>query len=245
MISVSEFKTVQKTLAEIKKKRLANVYIDKYVDDQTVHKFGKKKIRKDLKSYIKYLTKLDGVKPQAMVAFVSHMASKDQASPEPSFTVQYLDNLGDYSQRLALDLTPMKKTLGVLVAPTWRTQHYLYELLADLLNEITFTGWHQEELQKRTDSLEKAIKECEEDSDSMKSYTMDELYDELGIDRSEFDEFDSYEYRLNRQMQVISNKIWKHSFDKESRKVKRLVDRDDFVQNVWNQNKKKSDNHDN
>ena len=67
---MSEFKTVQETLTEIKKKRLANVYIDKYVDDQTVHKFGKKKIRKDLKSYIKYLTKLDGVKPQAMVAFV-------------------------------------------------------------------------------------------------------------------------------------------------------------------------------
>ena len=211
--------TVQQTLAQIKHKKLINIYIEEYVSDVDVQRVGRKKIKKQLKHYLKWLQK-QPVKKGNMVAFVSHMM-KDEFlfSPRPDFQVQNVDELGDASKRLGLEFTSVNETLGIKIAPTWKTQHYLYELLADLMNEMTFFGWHQEDLADEQEKLEQSAKEAENGD----VISADEFFKHLGFDRMKEDHFDSYEYQTAKRLMLEKNRVWLHSFKKEAQKVKLML----------------------
>lgn len=211
--------TVQQTLAQVKHKKLINIYIEEYVPDVDVQRVGRKKIKKQLKHYLKWLQK-QPVKKGNMVAFVSHMM-KDEFlfSPRPDFQVQNVDELGDVSKRLGLEFTSVNETLGIKIVPTWKTQHYLYELLADLMNEMTFFGWHQEDLADEQEKLEQSAKEAENGN----VISADEFFKQLGFDRTKEDHFDSYEYQMAKRLMLEKNRAWLHSFKKEAQKVKLML----------------------
>lgn len=211
--------TVQQALAHVKHKKLINTYVEEYVPDVDVQRIGRKKIKKQLKHYLKWLQK-QPVKEGNMVAFVSHMM-KDEFlfSPRPDFQVQNVDELGDTSKRLGLEFTSVNETLGIKIAPTWKTQHYLYELLADLMNEMTFFGWHQEDLADEREKLEQSAKEAENDD----VISADKFFKQLGFDRTKEDHFDSYEYQTAKRLLLEKNKVWLHSFMKEAQKVKLML----------------------
>lgn len=211
--------TVQQALAQVKHKKLINTYIEEYVPDIDVQRVGRKKIKKQLKHYLKWLQK-QPVKKSKMVAFVSHMM-KDEFlfSPRPDFQVQNVDELGDASKRLGLEFTSINETLGIKIVPTWNTQHYLYELLAELMNEMTFFGWHQENLADEQKTLEQSAKEAE-NGDVIGA---DEFFKQLGFDRTKEDHFDSYEYQMVKRLMLEKHRVWLHSFEKEARKVKLML----------------------
>lgn len=216
--------TMQDALSQVSRKRLIKTYIEHYVTDAMLVRVGKKKIKHRLKKYLKWLAKrrLDD---QNMYGFVSHYV--DEHYPymlSPDFNIQKRAHLGDYTERLDIMYMPAGQSLAIKLVMTWRTQHYLYEFLAWLLYQINWTGWYQEELKVKTDELDQAIKEAEDDLEANRAYTGEELEADLGIDRTKDDHPDSYEHRLQQRMNIDRILLWKHSFDKEGRRVRRIVE---------------------
>ena len=171
-----------------------------------------------MKKYIKSLTKLKAKKSN-FVAFVSHTVDPDDAAPKPVFNIKPIDELEGSSY--GLDLTPIKEALAIKIVMTWKTQHYLYELLADIINDLTVFGWGQERLAEEEEKLDKAIQAAEDHPDNFIS--LDELMEEFGIDERDFDHFDREEYMLMRKVLRDLGKLYDHSMKRETGKVKKAL----------------------
>lgn len=214
---MTEVITFQQALRKVKAKQLAQVYLDTYGPNKRTKK-AEKKFRKRLKKYIKSLTKMKA-KQSNFVAFVSHTVDSDGAMPKPVFNIKPIDELAGFSY--GLDLTPIKEALAIKIVLTWKTRHYLYELLADMINDLTFFGWGQESLAKAEKKLAKAMQAAEDRPENFVS--LDELMDKLGISERDFDHFDREEYMLMRKVLHDQGKLYDHSVKRETGKVKKAL----------------------
>lgn len=214
---MTEVLTFQQALSKVKAKRLAQMYLDTYGPKERTKKTDKK-FRKRMKKYIKSLTEIEPKKSD-LVAFVSHTMDLDGVTPKPVFNIKKFDELA--GPNYGLEMTPLKEALAIKIVMTWKTRHYLYELLADMINDLTFFGWNQEELKKEKKKLEKSIKEIKEHPEDLVSW--DEVKDELGVDESEFDHFDHEEYVLMGKVLQYQGKLHEHSVKRETRKVKKAL----------------------
>lgn len=173
-----------------------------------------------MKEYIKSLTKMKTNKSD-LVAFVSHGMDLDGVTPKPVFNIKALNELtGPY---YGLEMMPMTEALAIKIVMTWKMRHYLYELLTDMINGLTFFGWEQEGLAKEKKKLEKLMKENKEHPEDLVSW--DEVKDELGVDESEFDHFDHEEYMLMWKVLKYQGKLHEHSVKRETGKVKKSTGR--------------------
>ena len=214
---MTEVLTFQQTLREIKVGKLVRIYLDTYGPKERTKKKDKK-FRKRMKEYIKSLTKMK-TKKSDLVVFVSHTMDLDGVTPKPVFNIKKFDELE--GPNYGLEMTPIKEALAIKIVMTWKTRHYLYELLADMINDLTFFGWKQEGLAKEKKKLEKSMKENKEHSEDLVSW--DEFKDELGVDESEFDHFDHEEYVLMWKVLQYQGKLHEHSVKRETRKVKEAL----------------------
>lgn len=214
---MTEVITFQQALRKVKAKQLAQVYLDSY-GPQKCTKKEDKKFRKRMKEYIKSLTKMKA-KQSNFVAFVSHTVDPDGATPKPVFNIKPIDELAGSSY--GLDLTPIKEALAIKIVMTWKTRHYLYELLADMINDLTFFGWGQERLAKAEKKLAKAMQAAEDHPE--KFVSLDEFMGELGISERDFDHFDREEYMLMRKILRDQGKLYDHSVKRETEKVKKAL----------------------
>lgn len=214
---MTEVLTFQQTLRKIKAGKLAQMYLDTYGPKERTKKKDKK-FRKRMKEYIKSLTEMKAKKSD-LVAFVSHGMDLDGVTPKPVFNIKKFDELA--GPNYGLEMTPLKEALAIKIVMTWKTRHYLYELLADMINDLTFFGWNQEGLKKEKMKLEKSMKESKEHPENLVSW--DEVKDELGVDESEFDHFDHEEYVLMWKVLQYQGKLHEHSVKRETRKVKKAL----------------------
>lgn len=214
---MTEVITFQQALRKIKAKRLAQVYLDAYGPKERTKKTDKK-FRKRMKKYIKSLTKLKATKSN-FVAFVSHTVDPDAVTPKPVFNIKPIDELAGASY--GLDLTPIKEALAIKIVLTWKTRHYLYELLADMINDLTFFGWGQERLAKTEKKLAKAIQAANEHPENLVS--LDDFMNEVGINERDFDHFDREEYMLMRKVLQAQGSLYDHSVKRETGKVKKAL----------------------
>lgn len=212
-----EVLTFQQALSKVKAKRLAQMYLDTYGPKERTKKKDKK-FRKRMKKYIKSLTKMK-TKKSDLVAFVSHTMDLDGVTPKPVINIKKLDELA--GPNYGLEMTSIKEVLDIKIVMTWKTRHYLYELLAYMINDLTFFGWKQEGLAKEKKKLKKLMKENKEHPEDLVSW--DEFKDELGVDESEFDHFDHEEYVLMWKVLQHQGKLHEHSVKRETRKVKKAL----------------------
>lgn len=134
---MTEVITFQQALSKVKAKRLAQMYLDTYGPKERTKKKDKK-FRNRMKKYIKSLTKMK-TKKSDLVAFVSHTMDLDGITPKPVFNIKAIDELT--GPNYGLEMTPIKEALDVKIAMTWKTRHYLYDLLVDMINDLIFFGW--------------------------------------------------------------------------------------------------------
>lgn len=214
---MTEVITFQQALSEVKAKRLAQMYLDTYGPKERTKKKNKK-FRKRMKEYIKSLTRMKP-KKSGLVAFVSHTMDLDGITPKPVFNIKAIDELA--GPNYGLEMTPIEEALDIKIVMTWKTRHYLYELLADMINDLTFFGWNQEGLVKEEKKLKKLMKENKEHPEDLVSW--DNFKDELGIDESEFDHFDNEEYMLMLKVLQDQGKLQEHSVKRETRKVEKAL----------------------
>lgn len=210
--------SLQDVLQEINRKKLIKTYIADYVNEKDLALVGEKKIKKKLKQYLKWLLKQQ-VESSDLIAFVSHSAKSDYLmSLVPEFNVQRLGDLGNINARLGLEFTSVERVLGTRIIMTPKTKMYLYSLLANFLYIMTWTGWHQENLQSEVDKLTQDL-----DFDESDCISKDEFFKEFGYRRDKVDHFDRFEYQTARKALRLQADIMRHSFDKETRKVRKLL----------------------
>lgn len=214
---MTEVLTFQQALSKVKAKRLAQMYLDTYGPKKRTKKKDKK-FRKRMKKYIKLLTKMKPKKSD-LVVFASHTMDLDGVTSKPVFNIKVLDELT--GPNYGLEMTPLKEALAIKIVMTWKTRHYLYELLADMINDLTFFGWNQEGLKKEEKKLKKLMKENKEHPEDLVSW--DEFKDEFSVDESEFDHFDHEEYVLMWKVLQYQGKLHEHSVKRETRKVKKAL----------------------
>lgn len=214
---MTEVITFQQALSKVKAKRLAQMYLDTCGPRERTKKKDKK-FREGMKKYIKSLTRMNP-KNSDLVAFVSHRMDLDAVTPKPVFNIKKFDELA--GPNYGLEMMPMKEALAIKIVMTWKTRHYLYELLADMINDLTFFGWKQEGLAKEKKKLEKLMKENKEHPEDLVLW--DEFKDELGVDEREFDHFDHEEYVLMWKVLQYRGKLHEHSVKRETRKVKKAL----------------------
>lgn len=214
---MTEVITFQQALSKVKAKRLAQMYLDTYGPKERTKKKDKK-FRKRMKKYIKSLAKMK-TKKSDLVAFVSHTMDPNGVTPKPVFNIKVIDELE--GPNYGLEMMPMKECLDIKIVMTWKTRHYLYDLLAEMIYDMTFSGWNQEGRKKEEKKLEKLIKENKEHPEDLVSW--DEFKDEIGVDDSEFDHFDHEEYVLMWKVLQYQGKLYEHSVKREMVKVKKAL----------------------
>lgn len=219
--------TVQEAFKQTKAKKLAKMYLEEHISKEEVGKHGTKKTIKALKQYIKFLRKIT---PKATdnsktyVFYVSHRLSNDGLIPEPYFNYQRIGELGSSFSSYAYEFTPFEEILSCPIILTWKTKYYLDELLVDIMHEMSWFGYRQENLKKEKKKLDKAIKESEEGNvESFVINNRKDLYDMFDTDITDSDHFDKYEYLLQHKLITKQNALTRHSIDREAIKVKKIL----------------------
>lgn len=235
------FMTFQEALHQANKKHLANLYFDKYVATDGHYQSTRKKFIKHFVKYLKFLDQHQTVNSD-LVVFVNHQLDNDGLSQKPVANVQSLREFGRYDHRYSISDESLKKCLGILIIPTWMTRHYLDDLLVQLINDMTFNGWYPKQRKKHNKKLAKdltkSIKQMENHPE--KSMSVEDLKSFLGVKESDYDHFDRYEYQIYRSITMQMDKLWLHSFKRESHKAARLILKYNFKDASYNQLVKKN-----
>lgn len=120
-----------------------------------------------------------------------------------TYDLIFMDDLlekGVQCESYAYEFTQQAEILGFLVADTPRTQDNIYELMADVMNEASFFGFQQEELDAELKRLEEAEKEAEAGLGITHEELFEKLDQKLGRTRHRrFVEENSEEVQLRRK----------------------------------------------
>lgn len=215
---MDQFLTVQETLQKASHKKIIKMYINQKLP-QLNTKEEKKKAKKQLKKYIKYLLSLKVQRNQEqMIFYVSHDLELDAISPQPFFNLQKLDQLGSNYSNYGCEFAPFTETLGYYVANTWRTKKYLNELLVDILFNMSWTGYKQENLSDIEKDLKISLNENPDKDITI--FSKKELYNFLDLDITKDDYFDRYEWQLSHKINHLMADLHNHSVNREASKIK-------------------------
>lgn len=215
---MAQFLTVQKILQKASHKKIIKMYISQKLP-QLKTKKEKKKAKKQLKKYIKYLLSLKTQQNQEqMIFYVSHDLELDAISPQPFFNLQRLDQLGSNYPNYGCEFVPFTETLGYYVADTWRTKKYLNELLVDILFNMSWTGYKQENLSDIEKDLKISLNESPDKDITISDKK--ELYNFLDLDITKDDYFDRYEWQLQHKINHLMTDLHNHSVNREASKIK-------------------------
>lgn len=147
-------KTVQSFLQKTDPQLLIDTYLLKYplelADFAPTKMIGEveEEARQRLLDYLQQLKTMEAREnTDGLIFYVYHHV--EDGIPEPSFglsTVNDLVEQGTEAQMFSFTYTLQGNVMGFYVAENQLTTHYLTELLVDIMHELTFFGFQQEEL---------------------------------------------------------------------------------------------------
>lgn len=190
-------KNVQAYLKEMDKEKLINEYlydnpinIFKLNDESLTIKEAKDRIKGNLRKYIDRLCSLPIEKSEDGKDYMlfAHRVLKDGYHEIESSLVciQDLKEKGEDVDTYGYMFIKQNEVMGYMISDEEFTQKNLYDVLADVLYEASFFGFEQERLEEEMQKLDESIKEVEEGN--CESYTLEELREELGVEKEETDE---------------------------------------------------------
>lgn len=117
-----------------------------------------------------------------------------------------LDELysGKMPEVYAFSFTPWNDLLGMGVVETGHAMKNMVDFLANLLDEMTFFGFNEADMEAEHGKLNETMEEVR--TGTMQTRSLDEVFSELGIERQKPDEEEQELQRqiLNAQMQYIN-----------------------------------------
>jgi len=208
--------TVQAAFKNADKEALIKKYLHEYpatiddFDDGLTVGEAKDLIQKQLSEYIDRLRSIDIKQPkdgcQDWIFYVYHCL--DDEVPTARVALSRLSDLrekGVAAEEYGYEFTEQAKLMGYYVADNKLTQHYLDELLVEIMYEASFFGFEQEDLQDELDELARRKKEISQG----KAILFDEFAKKVGF--TELDEFSPLEEKYLEKVIAYQIKISQNS----------------------------------
>lgn len=181
-------KTVQEWLLEYDEDELIDCYFAKYPIDFYMLENKDVKVRavldvskENLRKFIHRLKGMDVHRSDDSIFYAVKILenSYEEISVELSYRKDILEN--DLPEHYGWEFTDHNEVLGYLIADTDLTRENMDSVLAEILYDMSFFGFTQEELEEERRKLEKAIAEIEEG----RICPADEFFEKAFRDRDE------------------------------------------------------------
>ena len=232
-------KTVRETLKEMDIDRLINTYLYNHPNEyKKEDRLGMdvSQIRNHHKAvlfrYIERLRKMRIKKPadgHHGILYV-HRYMKEYTHEE-AYCLIHADELlekGADCSDYAYEFTPQAEIIGFLIADNPLTQHYLYDLMADVLYEASFFGFEQQYLKEEMDKLAEAEEEIK--SGKAKTIPFDDVIAELEAKGHVYDRETKEEKELRKK--AVEAAL---AYSQYSRKMELSMIRDTLVKEAEEQ----------
>ena len=190
-------KTVQEWIRETDIEGLADTYFCEYPIKYERYIASEKTVAeiKDVsrKRFYEFIEQLKSIEPKALSdeergIFFCHKAyGRDIKNPETVLCIESDILKFDKPQTYSWILTDFDEIMGYYIAETETTIKNINDVLAQIIYEMTFFGYSQEDIEKERLELEEAAKEA----DKGKLVSLETALAELGIKPREYDEEDA------------------------------------------------------
>lgn len=218
-------KTVQQVLQELDSDKLIDTYLrDNPIEydriekllDRTVRDI-RDAVRDNLHSYINRLCEMQITEPEDghQGVLYAHRTMKE-GFPSEAFNLVHLDELLDHGaecENNAYEFTPQSEIMGFWIADSLMTQRYIYDLMADVLEEASFFGFEQEDLPAQKNKLMDSLEEVRNGTAECLSW--EAVKAELETGDFSFDEESPDEEALRRAVWEAEWAYSRHSREKE------------------------------
>ena len=221
-------KTVQEWIRETDIEGLADTYFCEYPIKYERYIASEKTVAeiKDVSSkrFYEFIEQLKSIEPKALSdeergIFFCHKAyGRDIKNPETVLCIESDILKFDKPQTYSWILTDFDEIMGYYIAETETTIKNINGALAQIIYEMTFFGYSQEDIEKERFELEKAAKEADEG----KTIPAEKLFADLGIKPQPRDEEDT---EMLRKIYTMENEYNQHWLRKEVEKVREKLNK--------------------
>ncbi len=184
-------KNVQTVLREADRERLLDLLAyDILYDTQLLLELKDRTIteiqeacRSQMNAFIEYLLSLQAEPSDHMVLYMCDATSFDKASNHEDKTLHLIDineiRKDIYASSDGFEFSDWSEALGYLVADNKLTQDYLYDLLSQFLNEISFFGTDTEEREKKVEEVHTDLDQAMEEVKAGHTIPAEQVYREM------------------------------------------------------------------
>lgn len=193
--------TIQEVLRKLDRKELEGAYFYDYgiklwelnPEDTRTIKEIKEKVSENFQKFVDRLCNMEVKQPEdgKIRILYAHREIYDTVwSADIAADLVYADEIMKAEdlakvEHYAYEFTPQEEALGYLVADTKLTQDHLYDVAVSFLNEMSFFGYDQEDMNGKKEELLESVKEAEEHPEKLVPFSTDDLRKKLGFPKDE------------------------------------------------------------
>lgn len=220
--------TVHAWLKEVVAAKIADEYFSEYPikyenfcrSKKTVAEI-KEAYRLRLLKFLEMLCKLEvDSTPQDKILFCHKVYSNYKKKVETVLCTSTDIFACDKPETYSWILVDFAEVMGYYIADTELTKKNIYAVLAQILHEMTFFGFTQEELNEEREQLKASIKEAATGRTRPAEEVFTELFEELGIQK---DEINEQEKEILAELHEQERKYNQFQLVAECKKVKKLL----------------------
>ena len=225
-------KTVHEWIKETDVDKLADAYFYEYPIEYERHINSEKTVSKLKDAYRErfydFLEQLKSIEPKSLSddeqgIFFCHKAyGRDMKNSETVLGIKSDILKCDNPQTYSWVLTDFDEIMGYYIAETETTIKNINDVLAQIIYEMTFFGYSQEDIEKERIELEKAAKEADEG----KTIPAEKLFADLGIEPQPRDEEDT---EMLRKIYSLENEYNQYWLRKEVEKVREQLNKNLYL----------------
>ena len=221
-------KTVQEWIKETDVEELADTYFyeypieyERYVNSEKTVSEIKGTYRKRFYEFIEQLKSIEqkSLSDDEQGIFFCHKAyGRDMKNPETVLCIESYILECDNPQTYSWILTDFDEIMGYYIAETETTIKNINDVLAQIIYEMTFFGYSQDDIEKGRLELEEAAKEADEG----KVVSMETTFADLGIEPQPRDEEVT---EMLGKIYSVENEYNQYWLRKEVEKVRELLNK--------------------
>ena len=182
----------------------------------------------NFRRFVEDLKKMEIVPPEdgrTMILYAHKQAGEPSWYPETAVDLVSADELLEKENlscidHYAFEFTPWAEALGFLIADNKLTQDNLTEVLVHFLDELSFFGYEESEMEEEREEVLASAKEAKEHPERLVEWDPEKMREELGLPQKE-------EYPLEKEYlsQILKkiNEYNKYCCVKELEKIKDAI----------------------
>lgn len=229
-------KTVQTVLREADRDRLLDVlacnilYDTKLLlelKDRTIADI-QEACRNHMNAFVEYLLSLEAVPSDHMVLYMCEASSFDKACNHEDKRLHLID-INEIRQDInassyGFEFTDWGEAMGYLAADNKLTQDYLYDLLSQFLNELSFFGTDLEERREKVKEVHDELDQAMEDVKAGHTIPAEQVFRELAEEHGfPVDEKDDFANSLKSEIFAVQYKYSRYCHWRERSRILKSI----------------------